>query len=136
MKIKINPLDKLVSEVVRRRAIERVAGCEYCLTPYYDKTREDGSTYPAWQQLQATHFIGRGNHAVRYDLDNLAGGCFHCHTKYTANPIDFAEWIKNHLGEEGYDLLLGRARITWPKPDKQAITIYMRQMLQELEEEE
>ena len=34
LRIRIDPLDSLVSEYVRRRAVMRVGGCEKCLKPY------------------------------------------------------------------------------------------------------
>ena len=131
MKIRIDPLDTDVSEYVRRRAIQRVHGCERCLTPKYDTQKEDGSNYPAWKQLQASHFIGRSNKAVRYDSDNLAGLCMGCHMYFTAHPLEHVEWFKARLGDK-FDLLQARARTPARYIDKEVIRLYYKAKIKEV----
>jgi len=117
MKIRIDPLDVLVSEYVRRRAIQRVGGCERCLTPKTD-----------YKQLQAAHFHGRSKRSVRYDPDNLAGLCFGCHQYLDSHPLEKVEFFKSLLGEQDFDLLNSRMR-NMEKPDKKLLTIYYQEKL-------
>ncbi len=85
------------------------------------------------QGLHCAHFIGRSNKATRWDEDNAVSLCFGDHQYFHAHPLEFVEWFKNHLGEEAFNLLLGRQRITYPKPDKQAIRIYLQAKIKGLE---
>lgn len=133
MKIRLDALDKLASEYVRRRAIAEVGGCQRCLTPKYDIQKEDGSIFPAWKQLECSHFIGRSNRAVRYDTDNLVGICAGCHLYLTSHPLEHTEWFKNRLGEDKFNMLMGRMRQTWPKPDRKLIEIYLKEQIKQLE---
>ena len=128
--MKITLLDRLYSEFIRRRAIARVGGCERCLSPKWDITKEDGSIFPAWKQLQCSHFHGRGKGSVRYDEDNGAGLCGACHMYFTAHPLEHTEWFKAHLGEREFDMLSNRARIVPYKPDKEAISLYYQEKLE------
>ena len=59
---------------------------------------------------------------MRWDEDNAAGLCPACHMYFSAHPAEHVEWFINRLGK-GYELLLGRMRVTG-KPDKQALTLY------------
>lgn len=117
MRIKIDPLDKIVSEYIRKRA------CGYC---------ERCRTYHGWQKLQASHFYGRGRRSVRYDPDNLVALCFGCHQYFRSYPLEYVEWVKNHLGDRAYDLLSARMRVI-EKPDINGLTLYFRQKISELE---
>lgn len=107
MRIRIDPLDRLVSEYIRRRA---GGCCERC------------GTYHGWKGLQTSHFIGRSNRAVRYDPDNLAALCYGCHSYFHGHPLEHVEWFKNRMGD-AYDLLLARSRVI-AKPDRAALGIY------------
>jgi len=132
VRVKIDPLDRLASECVRRRAIVIDGGCQRCLTPKYDIEKEDGSIYPAWKQLQTSHFIGRSNKAVRYDLDNLVGICAGCHIYLTAHPLEHVEWFKQHLGDR-FEMLQGRQHQTG-KVDRNAIYLYLKEQIRILSE--
>ena len=104
-KIRRDPLDDLFSEYIRKRAMVRVGGCEKCKTMKFDTTREDGSTKPAYMQLEAAHYHGRGPHATRWDIDNSAGLCMGCHSYLDANPVEKTAWFKEQLGDEAFELL-------------------------------
>ena len=95
--------------------------------------KEDGEVLPAWRQLECCHFDGRGNQSVRYDEDNALGGCFSCHQYLDAHPLEKIEWFKRNLGEDGFNQLQGRMRITYPKPDKKAIKLYLEERLKALQ---
>lgn len=118
--MKLDPLDKLFSEFIRRRALNKVGGCERCLNGKTD-----------WKQLQCSHFFGRAKHSVRYDEDNAVGLCGACHLYFTAHPLEHTEWFKQHLGEREFDLLNHRAHIP-QKIDRNAIAIYLEVKIKEL----
>ena len=120
LRIRIDPLDSLVSEYVRKRAVMRVGGCEKCLKPY------------RWQDLQCSHFFGRKDKATRFDDTNLAGLCFYCHNHFHAFPLEHVQWFEQHLGKENFELLQGRNRIVG-KPDKKMLTIYYQQEIKKLD---
>lgn len=118
--MKITPEDKIFSEFIRKRAIQRVGGCERCLTGKIN-----------YKQLQCSHFWGRGKRSVRWDEDNAAGLCAGCHMYLTAHPKLHYEWFKEYLGEEKFELLESRA--TRPaKPDLNLIRIYYRVRIEEM----
>ena len=133
--MKVTPLDKLFSEFIRRRAMVLVNGCERCLTMKYDIIKEDGKAFPAWKQLQCSHFWGRGKKSVRYDEDNAVGLCGACHMYFTANPGEHKDWFLNRLGQKGYDMLEGRARKS-QKIDDVLMAMYLKQELKILEVKE
>ena len=86
-----NKLDKLVSEIVRKRG-----KCERC-----------GKK----QNLQCCHIFGRTYLNTRWSLENLLCLCPDCHINFAhKQPILFAEWVKSYLGhyqqgEDKYNLL-------------------------------
>ena len=82
-----NKLDKLVSEIVRKRG-----ECQLC-----NKSRR--------VQLQCCHIFSRKYLNTRWDLDNVLCMCAGCHFRSHAEPILFAEWVKKRLGEDKYNLL-------------------------------
>jgi len=131
LRVKIDHLDKLTSEYVRKRAIKTVGGCERCLTPKYDIVKEDGSVYPAWKQLQASHFHSRRKHSVRYDPENLVALDFGCHQYFHENPREFERWFQCHIGERNYDMLQARASKT-QRVDKDLTKLYLENQIREL----
>ncbi len=79
-------LDKLVSEIVRKRR-----KCEHC-----------GKK----ENLQCAHIFPRTCMNLRFSLDNCLVLCLRCHLYWAhKNPIEFAEWVKKYLGEDKYELL-------------------------------
>ena len=120
--MKLNPLDILFSKYIRLRAMKRVHGCERCLN--YKKD---------YKELQCSHFIGRSNHSTRWDEDDCVGLCGACHIYFGSHPLEHMEFFKNRLGEQAFDLLNARARII-QKVDRNAITLYLKAKIQELED--
>jgi len=131
MKIRRDKLDTLFSEFIRKRAIAKVGGCECCLTPKRDILKDNGKVFPAWKQLQASHFWGRGKKATRFDPDNAVGICFHCHIQLTAHPREHSRWFEEHLGQPAFDLLEARACIH-DKVDEKALEIYLKSKIEGL----
>lgn len=121
MKIRLDKLDIILSESIRRRAIKRSGGCERCLTPKID-----------YKQLQCCHFHGRSNKSVRWDEDNCVGLCMGCHIYLDSHPLEKVEFFKTLLGERDFALLNSRMRITWPRPDKEALTLYYKEQIRGL----
>jgi len=113
LKIRIDPLDKLFSQYIRARD----KCCQRC-----------GGT----NGLQCAHFHGRAKRSTRWDEDNAVALGFGCHIYFTSHPLEFTEWFRKHLGEEKFDLLNARARITYPKPDKEAIRLYLEEKIRRL----
>ena len=74
--------------------------CERCGTYYSEGAR---------QGLHCSHLFGRRRLSVRYAPDNAVAHCFTCHQILGENPLRFASWIRQHLGEEKTDLLEERA---------------------------
>ena len=91
-------LDKLFSEFVRRRAMQRVGGCERC-----------GSNKTDYKQLQCSHFIGRSTKQTRWHEDNGSGLCGGCHMYLEHHPHEHEAWMKERLGEAGFDLLTAQS---------------------------
>ena len=115
MKIKIDGLDRLFSRYIRLRAGGR---CEYC-----------GAVKP----LQCSHFHGRRKRNVRWNENNAAALCFTCHLYLGENPLAHCEWFKKRLGDEKFEMLNIQAQ-TIVKPDINAITLYLKAKVKELEE--
>jgi len=118
---KIDLLDTLFSEYIRKRAMARVHGCERCFAGKTD-----------YKQLQCSHFIGRTTKAVRWDEDNAAGLCPGCHIYLEHHPLEHVQWFKNYLGETDFNLLQARQRVR-QKPDKAVLAIYYRRKVRELD---
>ena len=133
--MKYTPLDKLVSDHARMRAMLRVGGCEKCLTKKYPKVREDGTYLPAFKTLDCSHLWGRDDKCVRYDEDNICGLCGACHMWLDDHPIEHRAFAQRLLGEERYDLLEYRATRFTQKPDVKLLTLYYQQENAELKKE-
>ena len=113
MKVHINPLDKLVSEYIRKRS---GGYCERC------------GKYYGWRGLQACHFHGRRKQSVRFDEDNLVALDFGCHQYFHENPKEFEAFMKSRLGEYKFNLLQARSRPQ--KIDKELLTIYYKNKIE------
>ena len=93
MAIKRDPLDAVFSNCIRERANYI---CECCGVDYRHRP----------QGLHCSHFFGRRAKSVRWEPLNAAAHCYACHQRLGANPIDFARWIENYLGEEKHGILI------------------------------
>jgi len=125
-------LDALFSEAVRRRAIERVGGCEKCHRPKFDYQKEDGSVHPAWKQLDCMHCFSRRDKATRWDLDNAAGGCGGCHMWLDAHSMQKEGWFARLLGPSAFDNLRIRNQWSGKKVDVQQLLLDVQQLLLDL----
>lgn len=121
MKIRVDPLDTLFSEFIRKRAMQRVHGCERCL-----------AWKPTYIDLQCSHYHKRRKQSVRFDEDNCIGICFGCHQYFEENRDEYTEWMIDYLGEQTFDLLKARTRQVYPRPDKKLLTLYYQEKIKEL----
>ena len=121
MKIRIDPLDTLFSQYIRLRAIQRVHGCERCLTWKAD-----------YKELQCSHYHKRRKKSVRWDEQNCNGFCFGCHQYFEENRDEYIAWLQQHLGEREFDMLLGRMRVPARYLDKEAIRLYYKAKIEEV----
>ncbi len=140
--IRRDQLDDLFSQYIRRRVYhDGEITCQRCgylldtkgVGTYYDTTREDGSTRPAWMSLETAHYKGRGQHSVRFDPDNALAVCSGCHPIIDSDPDEKIRVFTFWLGEERLDLLRARA-VDTGKIDRQAIKLWLKQKLGELKE--
>ena len=88
--IKRNQADTHFSYCVRARADWH---CQRCEKDYTDLNR---------QGLQCSHFIGRGNWAIRYDPKNAISLCAGCHGFVEQHPVAHLNlWRDIHGGIHG-----------------------------------
>ena len=85
-----------------------------------------GKFYPDGERfgLHASHFIGRANKAVRYDLENLDTACYGCHQVWeTHKATHYRDWKIKQLGEERFKALIARSNIIkkWTPETKKAL---------------
>ncbi|MFW9991935.1 MAG: hypothetical protein ACFFD4_07725 [Candidatus Odinarchaeota archaeon] len=116
MKIRITKLDKLFSELVRRKS---GGYCERC------------GKRLGWQNLQTSHFWGRRAKSVRWDEDNACALCFYCHKHFGENPHVHVAWFQQRLGKKRYDALMGRLN-DMTKVDKDAIEADLKNKISQL----
>jgi len=101
MKIKLDPIDKLFSQVIKLRVEGK---CEYC----------------GGIGNQTSHFHGRRRRSVRWDLDNAIWTCFSCHMYLGEHPNKHYEFFRKRLGTERFEALNIRAE-KLIKPDREFI---------------
>ena len=120
MRIKVQPLDKLFSEVIRKRAMRLCGGCERC-----------GSQKVAYNKgLQCAHCFTRSRYSTRWHEDNALGLCGGCHIYIQQNKEARDELFISKLGQHRFDKLKLASNIP-QKVDKEAIRIYLKELLRE-----
>lgn len=105
MKLKRNATDKYFSDIIRERANWK---CERCLKDFSDNH----------QGLHCSHFIGRGNKNVRWDLDNASALCggmapwgiYGCHKVLSEDPGQHYLFFEKKLGRARLEELIQRSR--------------------------
>lgn len=117
MKIRIDKLDKIFSELIRRRAILNTGGCEYC------------GKKEIWRDLQCSHFIGRRKRNTRYDPDNACGVDFSCHIYLGEHPYEHTEFFKKRLGSEKLEELIIKGNKI-AKLDREEVEEYLNKQLE------
>ena len=108
--IKRDKYDALFSFLVRERANWK---CEYCLRDF----RHDPHS------LHCSHVFGRRKQSVRCHPDNAMAHCIGCHRILGENPVEFARFVMETLGEQRYERLkvLANKPTKFTKADKELI---------------
>jgi len=102
--IKILDPDVWFSLCVRERADWMCQSCGKKYEPWYT-----AKGIPANPGLHCSHYIGRGNYAVRFVPDNADAHCYGCHQKFESNPHIFMMWKYEQLGGILYDILIEKS---------------------------
>ena len=123
MKIKHTIEDKLFSEYIRKKS---GGVCEYCQKLF------------GYKRLQASHYFGRRNKALRWDERNVSALCFTCHMVImTENPFHHTKWMKKKLGTAGFSRLVRASNKIkkWTKPDLLDLRNELKEKLKEFNDE-
>ena len=118
----VDKLDKLFSEYIRQRAMQRAGGCERC-----------GAGKTSYKQLDAAHCHGRSKLTVRWDERNCAGICGGCHRTIDSQITAKEELFRRLLGDE-YDRLYILAQMTTKQSpiDMAMVEVYLKELLKEV----
>ena len=116
-------LDDLFSRYIRKRAMQRVGGCERCKT-----------LKRSYKELQAAHFHSRRKHTTRWDIRNSVGLCGGCHQYIDSNKEAKIAFEIECLGEEEYERLYVLAEMTTKQSpvDCNLVELYLKQLLKEV----
>ena len=116
MKIRIDKLDVLFSQLIRGRA---GGVCEYC------------GKNVGYTRLQASHFVGRRKKSVRYDEDNCCALCFSCHQYLDEHPYEHTAYFTKRLGSEKLEELVRKGNMI-VKIDREEVEAYLKRLLEEV----
>ena len=122
MKIKYSQEDKLFSLLVRHKA---QGVCEYC------------QKLKGVKKLQASHYFGRRNKALRWDFENVSALCFTCHMVImTENPHRHTKWMKEKLGAVRYRKLVKASNVIkkWTKIELEEFRKELKDQLKEYQD--
>ena len=125
MRIKRDPLDILFSHYIKQR--DKV--CQARIGLDGQPASEGELCGRSFGKLDAAHCFGRGRKSVRWDEENSCLLCFTHHQWYDHHDTEKRAFFRKRLGDKEFDLLEGRMRITWPKPDKVLLAIYYQNKL-------
>lgn len=81
--------------------------CESCGKKYEPWIGLNG--LPANPGLQCSHYVGRGNYAVRFEPLNVDAHCASCHFSFEGNPHVFREWKLERLGKARYEIVIEKS---------------------------
>lgn len=85
------------------------------------------------QRYDAAHFIGRRNRQVRWNPWNACLLCYGCHSYLDGHPLEKIDFFSEKLGKQAFDNLKLQSLKTWPKPNKKAIEIWLKEKIKRLE---
>lgn len=122
--IRRDTADKYFSDCVRERANWC---CENCGT-YYPEGNRRG--------IECAHIVGRANKRLRWEPLNAIALCTGCHMKYTANPLQFTQFVISKIGKQGHDILieLSRELIRATKQLKKEVGVHYKQEYKKMAE--
>ena len=115
-------LDDLFSLIIRKRAMQRVGGCERCK-----------ALRQSHKELQTAHFHSRRKHTTRWDIRNSVGLCGGCHQYLDSNKEAKIAFEIECLGEEEYERLYVLAEMTTKTSpvDYNLTELYLKELLKE-----
>ena len=90
MGVKREACDDWFSKSVRHRDQHR---CQYCFGEGTD----------------CAHIFGRAKKSVRWSMDNAVTLCRYHHRYFTANPVEFTDWLTKLYGQGHMDILREKA---------------------------
>lgn len=96
----INALDKVFSEIVRKRAAND-KGIAYC----YTCGKQDH-----WKNMDCGHFMKRGYYPTRWDLANARSQCRTCNRYLNGNYEVYRKKMIKELGQDKVDELERKAK--------------------------
>ena len=122
----VKKLDKLFSELVRKRAIKLVGGCQRCKTPKR-----------SWKELDCAHYHSRRKYSVRWHELNASGLCGGCHFYLDSHPQEKIDFFRELLdGDFGKLNLEAEILSSYSTSDYKLIEIYLKQKIKELLKQE
>ena len=90
MGVKREACDDWFSKSVRHRDQHR---CQFCFAEGTD----------------CAHIFGRAKKSVRWSMDNAVTLCRYHHRYFTANPVEFTDWLTKLYGQGHMDILREKA---------------------------
>lgn len=123
--VKRHPADIIFSQYIRQKANHT---CEKC-----GKVCRVGRETLA--QLDASHYWSRSHENTRFDETNVSALCSTCHRRMGGHTREengeYDLWMKEKLGEEGYNLLKVSAN-TYKKRDRYMSQLIAKELLNSL----
>lgn len=120
-KVKRDKADAVFSQYIRKRD----GKCMRCHSPV--RFNEKGMPV----SHQASHFMGRGKEATRFDEENVDCLCGACHMYFTSHPAEHYMWQVEKKGQKTVDAIVLRSN-TYQKKDRQMAYLYWSERLKEL----
>lgn len=97
--IKRTKYDAIFSDLVRERTDYTCESCGHHEPPGTGR-----------QAMHCSHFVSRGNHAVRYDPLNALTICARCHKHLGENPYEHTKLITRIIGQVQMEILQEKSR--------------------------
>jgi hypothetical protein len=86
-----------------------------------------------YEEMQCAHLFAKGEyHAGRYRLENVRCLCMRCHKYWTERPTGWTEYLRQRLGEAGYQQLRDRCSVRHGPHDYALVALDYRQQLEAL----
>tara|TARA_R100000458_G_scaffold59802_1_gene71870 strand:- start:3276 stop:3722 length:447 start_codon:yes stop_codon:yes gene_type:complete len=133
MAIKRDAPDKWFSDCVRERANWT---CEY--SGYIDVEAQMTGVSKFPDRLECAHIFGRRSRNVRYYPLNAVCLTHTSHRYFTENPVEFASFVNNLLGDGAVEILRERFNdlsIKYPKKEKKEISKHYRTEFRKMREQ-